>query len=312
MGVSSFDAVKANMFIGPQPGLTTGEVFYVNSGTGAVAPGGIGGSNANSGKSPQEPFATIDYAIGRCTASRGDIIYVLPGHLELLTTAGQIALDVAGVSVIGLGMGLNRPRLQYDAAAGSVTVTASNVRWSNIAHVASFAAVDNAIIADATIQNVEIDHCHFTFDATGVEFVVMIKLGNGATDSADYVRIHDNWFEAENIDGCASALLIDDCQFVHIIDNLFTGDYNSVAVDGAAASSACLDYVILRNYVQNLDTGLALDLDDAATGIAAFNQVFGGGALASNVDWGNCQLIFNYVSDAADVSGVEIPTTDAT
>src|SRR3970282_1408970 len=121
MGVSSFDAVNANMFIGPQPGLTTGEVFYVNSGTGGVAPGGIGGSNANSGKSPQEPFATIDYAIGRCTASRGDIIYVLPGHLELLTTAGQIALDVAGVSVIGLGMGLNRPRLQYDAAAGSVT-----------------------------------------------------------------------------------------------------------------------------------------------------------------------------------------------
>lgn len=312
MGFSTYDVLKANSFIGPQPGLTTGQVFYVNSGTGAVAAGGISGSNSNSGKSPLEPFATIDYAIGQCTANRGDVIYVMPGHRELLTTAGQIAMDVAGVSVIGLGWGLNRPRLQYDAAAGSVTITASNVRWSNIAHVASVASVDNAIIADATIQYVEIDHCYFTFDATGVEFLVMIKLGNGATDSADYVNIHDNWFEAENIDGAASALLIDDCQFVHIVNNLFTGDYNSVAIDGAAASSACLDYVITGNTVQNLDTGLAIDLDDAATGLVAWNTVQGGGALASNVDWGACWAIQNYVSDAVDVTGVVIPTTAAT
>jgi len=235
----------------------------------------------------------------------------MPGHRELLTTAGQIAVDVAGISIIGLGWGLNRPRLQYDAAAGSVTITASNVRWSNIAHVASFAEVTNAIIADDTIQNVEIDNCYFTFDATGVEFTVMVKLGNGATDSADYVRIHNNWFEAENIDGCASAILIDDCQFVHIIDNLITGDYNSVAIDGAAATSACLDYVIARNLVQNLDTGLAIDLDDAATGLVANNTIQGGGALAANVDWGACWAIQNYVSDAVDVTGVVIPTSAA-
>ena len=142
----------------------------------------------------------------------------------------------------------------------------------------------------------------------------MLKLGNGATDSADYVYIHDNWFEAENIDGCSSAMLIDDCQFVHIYNNLFTGDCNSVTIDGAAASSACLDYFIANNYVQNYDNGTSccIDLDDNATGLVVNNYFGGGAALASNIDFGNTQLIFNYVTDAADVSGVEIPSTDAT
>lgn len=282
--------------------LTTGNVFFVDSGS---------GSNNDNGEDPDHALATIDAAINKCTASNGDVIFVMPGHTESLTTAGQVALDVAGVSVIGLGQGHTRPRLVYDGASGSVTITASNVRWSNIVHVASVASVTNAIIADNTIQHVEIDNCRFTFDATGVEFTVMIKLGNGATDSADYVNIHDCWFEAENIDGCASALLIDDCQFVHIRNNLFTGDYNSVAIDGAAASSACLDYVITENYIQNLDTGLAVDLDDSATGIVMNNRIAGGGALAANVDWGACQAVENYVSDTTDVTGVVIPQTAA-
>lgn len=279
----------------------SGNVFWVDS---------VNGSNGNKGTFDR-PFATIDYAIGRCTANQGDIIMVKAGHTESLTTAGQIAMDVAGVTVMGLGVGHTRPKLVYDNASGSVTITASNVRWSNIVHEASIASITNGIIADDGISHVELDNLRFTFDATGVEFTVMVKLGNGATDSADYVDIHDCWFEAENIDGCGSAILIDDCDNVHIRSNLFTGDFNSVALDGAAASSACKDYVITDNYFLNADTGATIDLDDAATGIAFNNRIAGGAALASNVDWGNVRTAENYVTDAADVSGVIIPAATA-
>jgi len=299
-GVSSFGMPV----LGSSGLMTTGNVFFVDSGnTNAAA--------TNAGTDPKKPMSTIDSAINRCTANNGDLVIVMPGHTESLTTATQIAMDVAGVSVVGLGVGRTRPKLVYDNASGAVAITASNVRWSNIVHEASVASITNAIVCDNTIQHVEIDHCHFTFDATGVEFTVMVKLGNGATDSADYVDIHDNWFEAENIDGCASALLIDDCDNVHIRRNLFTGDFNSVCIDGAAASSACKDYVITDNYLHNADTGLTIDLDDAATGIAFNNRVSGGGALAANVDWGNLRVAENYVADAADVTGVVIPTTSA-
>lgn len=297
-GVSSFGMPV----LGSSGLMTTGNVFFVDSGAASAADG-------NAMTDPKKPGATIDAAIGRCTANNGDMIFVMPGHTENLT--GSIAMDVAGITVVGLGQGHTRPRLSYTGTGGVVTFSASDVRWSNIVHDASIAAVANGVLASGTINRVEIDHCHFTFDATGIEFTVMIKLGGGATDSADYVSIHDNWFEAENIDGCGSALLIDDCDNVHIRANLFTGDFNSVAIDGAAASSACKDYVIADNYLHNADTGLTIDLDDAATGIAFNNRVSGGGALAGNVDWGVLRVAQNFVADAADVHGVDIPVTAA-
>ena len=301
-------AIQLGPFLDGIPS-TTGNRFFVDSGASNAADG-------SRGQDPKKPLATIDGGINRCTANNGDQIIVMPGHTESLTTAGQVSMDVAGVSVFGLGQGHTRPRLTYDGTAGLVAFTASNCRWSNIVHECSIAATVAAIYvsgpASATAtEHTEIDNCHFTFDATGVEFTVMIALGDGATNSADYVSIHDNWFEAENIDGCGSALLIDDCQFVHIRNNLFTGDFNSVAIDGAAGSSACLDYVISDNYIQNIDTGLAVDLDDAATGVVFNNMVSGGGALAANVDWGTCRVGQNYIADAADVHGVDIPTTAA-
>ena len=56
--------------------FTTGKVFYVNS---------VTGSNGNKGDDPAFPFASIDAAVGACTADKGDIIVVMPKHLETVT-----------------------------------------------------------------------------------------------------------------------------------------------------------------------------------------------------------------------------------
>lgn len=289
---------------------TTGKIFWVSSTSGTAK------DDSSHGGTPDLPWATVAYAIAnthsKLVANRGDFIMVMPGHTESLTTAGQIAVNLAGTTVMGLGQGQNRPKFNHTVAAGSVTVTASNTRWSNMNHIAAVASVTNAIAVSGGISHVEIDNLAFDISATGLEFIVMIKLGAGATDNVTDISIHDNLFKAENIDGCASALLMDDCNEIKIINNLFQGDFNSVTIDGAAASSACKDYLIINNYVQNYDTGFTIDLDDAATGLCAYNTIGGGGALASNVDWGNCQVVECYVADAADVSGVIIPATAAT
>ena len=81
----------------PLTQLHPGNVFWVN-GSSVLPDKGIAGSNNNDG-TYLRPFATIDYAIGRCTGSRGDIIAVMPGHTEDIAAAGGITLDVAGVAV---------------------------------------------------------------------------------------------------------------------------------------------------------------------------------------------------------------------
>lgn len=300
MGMSSFNIVRANNLIAPQVMNTTGRVYFVNSGTGSIAQDAIGGSNGNDGLSPLTPFATIDFAIGQCAANRGDVIYAMPGHRELITAA--ITMDVAAVSVIGLGR--NRPQLQYDGTGGIVNFTANDCYWANIRHTASIASITAAMNISAA-DRVTIDNCWFDFDATGIEFTLMID----ADTNADYLTIQNCRFTAENINGAASAIKLDDCDGAIILNNYIQGDYNSVAIDGAADSSNLLDILVLGNVVENRDTGLAIDLDDSATGFVAQNVIFGGGALASNVDWGTCGSVENYVCDLADTSGVIIPTT---
>lgn len=106
-----------------------GEVFYV--GSAAVFQGVAGVDATGYGRSPTAPFATIDYAVGQCTANQGDVIYVLPGHNEGLGNA-QIDIDVAGVSVIGLGRGAKTPRIDFDHANASIDIGANNVRVKNL------------------------------------------------------------------------------------------------------------------------------------------------------------------------------------
>ena len=53
----------------------TGKTFWVNNST-VLPDSGIAGSDSNPG-TYLKPFSTLDYAVGRCTAGRGDVIYII-------------------------------------------------------------------------------------------------------------------------------------------------------------------------------------------------------------------------------------------
>lgn len=67
MGVTNFDVVKANQFIGPML-PTQGNVWYVRPGTGL---------DGNSGKSPAQAFKTLTQALSVCKAGQNDTVYLL-------------------------------------------------------------------------------------------------------------------------------------------------------------------------------------------------------------------------------------------
>ncbi len=82
---------------GGGPYMTTGTTFFVDSGHASAADS----SATNWGKRKDQPFATVDYAIGKCAANNGDIIFVMPGHAENISAATSWVQDVAGVRVQG-------------------------------------------------------------------------------------------------------------------------------------------------------------------------------------------------------------------
>jgi len=103
------------------------------------------GNTAGHGRTPEEPFLTLEYAMSQTTADRGDVIYLMPGHVELVATAGALAMDVAGVTVIGCGNGTIQPIIRFTLAAADMNVTAANITMENINFQAGVADVLIAI-----------------------------------------------------------------------------------------------------------------------------------------------------------------------
>lgn len=126
-----------------------GDVWFVDS-TNAAATDSVG-----YGQNPDKPLATLDYAIGLCTASKGDVIYVMPGHAETITSA--VTCDVAGVSIIGLGRGRIKPAFTGSGAIDVFTITAASVHLRNVRIVGASANVTALVnVAGADVELIDL------------------------------------------------------------------------------------------------------------------------------------------------------------
>ena len=266
-GISSFGIpVLGNS----TPEVITGSVFFVNS-TG-------GSDDGSSGKSKDTPFATIDYAIGKCTASKGDVIYVMPGHAESITTASAIALDVAGVRVIGLGRGSLRPTISFGAAAATIAISAANCSIENLILNANFA--DVVVGAKVTAANAQIKNCLFKEAGTDLNWLSCIATGT-VDNAADGLEIIGN--ERISIDAAALAFvsILANTDRLKIIGNF---DNQSSAADVGhfliMSSKVCLGAQIIGNRLNlNGDNNaqtvgvFATGSSTTSTGIMAYNLV---------------------------------------
>lgn len=230
--------------------FTTGNVFYVSSTKGA---------DGNLGTDPNYPKATVDAAIGACTANNGDIIVLMPGHAETVT-ATSIALDVAGVSVVGLGTGLKRPTFTYGAAAATITVSAANCVWANCHFVGNFDNVAAAFTIGAA-KDFVLEGNTFVDNSAILHFLSIVV--TGATDNAaDGLTIIGNSWLGLAVAPNAVISILGNLNHLNI-DNNFAdmAATNDVGHFITMSSKVCFGARILRN------TLIVVGATDAAVGI---------------------------------------------
>lgn len=145
-------------------GVSLGNVWYVHSGS---------GSDGNVGSSPARALKTLGKAITLANAtgyrtklqgtSTDDVIFVLPGHSETLVAAAGIAVSKAGLNIIGLGTGRNRPIFNYTtSAAASFDITAANVTLANLVfNPVGVASVTAAVNVKTAANDVTFQGCEF-------------------------------------------------------------------------------------------------------------------------------------------------------
>ena len=80
---------------------------------------------------PDRLIASVAKALTYCTASRGDVVIVLPGHTESIAAADSWPV-VVGVKIIGLGSGTRRPTITWTVAASTVLLSKAGVTIENM------------------------------------------------------------------------------------------------------------------------------------------------------------------------------------
>ncbi len=154
-----------------------GQVLYVCNAS-AVAKYGISGANDSDGLTPENPLSTIDAAINKCTANRGDKIVVLPGHVEAVT-ATSIVPDVAGIEIVGVGEGAVKPVLNFGATTSNIAITAANVSISGLLLVSTIDSVVAGITVSAAGCTLDLE----TADtSSAIEFISAVVTASGCTN----------------------------------------------------------------------------------------------------------------------------------
>jgi len=296
-----------------------GQVYWVSNATTSVLPGQIGGSDGNPGTF-NAPFSTIEFAVSRCIAGRGDIIFVKPGHAETIADATTLTLDVAGVAIIGLGVGSARPTLTFTTiATANIPVTAANVSVKNILFKANVAAVASVFTATGTSTPTDftVDSCEFRDGSSILNFVSVVT-GNATANSLDGLSFTNNVISSLGTTAASTSI-----KTASVTDRMTVADnigvyavLNDTAAMLATGSSNVTNFAFCRNNITRPNTsttsGLAISTSGTAwTGQCTDNRIFGLNNTAQIWINTGTKLGFNQnfcpITGAADKSGLINP-----
>jgi len=285
-----------------------GDIFFVDN---------TNGSNSYRGTDPKHAFSTLNYAVSKCEANKGDVIIMQPWHAETIQDTGtasgattdECVFDKAGIKVIGLGWGLLKPTFTLEGAVDAALVVlagATNVMLKNFIVKANLANIAAGITLSATSGGTVLEDLVLRDgNAADKELV----LGVSVAADCDDIAIRRCVFITVPSGGCANAILLaggsDRCE---IVDNIAQGTYSAGTVLASAAESN--EMIIARNIFTN-QGALALGLNASCTGILAKNFLAGNTSIAAALTGIDAMWPFeNYVTGEDNKSGLIDPGAD--
>ena len=322
MRMSKYGSFAAGVSIRGMPLVQThpGRVYWVYNGT-TLDTGHKSGSDGNKGTF-EAPFATIDYAIGQCRANKGDIIFVKPGHAETITTAAILVMDVAGIAIVGLGQGANRPTLTFGTnTTANIPITAANMSIQNFLFVANKAAVVSVFTATSTNTPTDftVENCEFRDSSSSLNFITIIT-GNATANSMDGLYFGYNRISSLGTTAATTAIAIleaaDRVRVTHnfgvwaVLNNtptlMSTSTFNMLSLE--------VDYnVVVRPNTDTATGGILLEgTGETFTGMVHHNHCKTLDVAGMLIMTLSSKLGFheNYLSGTADTSGLLIPAAD--
>lgn len=285
-----------------------GNVFWVNSAT---------GSNSQKG-TRDRPFATLDYAIGRCTANNGDVIMVAPNHAETIMGVGGITADVAGITIVGLGTYNQRPRFLMDGATTvSFVVSAADVSVKNCVFAAGHA--DIVTCFGVTAAGFTLEDCEFVDNVANENFLAGIRATSTTDNNADGLYVARNRFLSADAATVGFVVTSADVEGLVMMDNVVISEGTGLATMLTCATGKDVKRCfIVRNFLSSKATAgnLFISNDTASpnnSGVIAHNRCGHADVTTTHTMGavGGCRFFDNLSASTDAVSGFVLPAIDA-
>lgn len=257
------------------------------------------GSDDRRGLSKESSLATLQAAIDLATASKNDIIYLLPGHAETVATAGAIDINEIGLRVIGLGTGALRPTFTFSAVDATITMTAASCVLENVVIKPSIDAVVSPIVVSAA-------DCKIDVEIQDASALIECESGILTTAAADRINIKLKYrgFIAGN--ACVTPI-----KLVGVDTGRIDVDFYGVASTSIVefSGTACHD-IDIKGLFYNDGTSLTKNVLDTVTGSTWSCQGWDGNSNANFSGGDNAALATD------DVTGViselaKVPKSDS-
>lgn len=262
---------------------------------------------------------SINAALQRCRSGKGDIVMVHPDHTESIDAADKWSNLVAGTRIIGMGIGRKRPTITWTATAGQIAVDVADVSIENMnLNFVGINAVAKAI--NVTAAGFSLIGCKCTIGDTSKVLAIGIEIGAGANDctitDCTFTGLIASKVTGATIKNPSSTvvdnLVITNCRFFgttttlqgHIwigsaCTNMYLADLDLANMDAAAGGEHCimLENVAMSGHFARIYT-IVCDTDTSA----AAGKGIGVSGSNVNVRFSEC-----YVCDEARQNSILSP-----
>lgn len=259
--------------------------------------------------------STLQAGLARCRSGKGDVVIVLPGHTETVSTADFYTNLVAGTRIIGVadmysGM---MPALNFTATASTFLLDVANVQISGLKFTVGIDEVVNFVTVSAT--GCRIDNCYFQVGtASTMDSDTPVIVATGATDCV----ITNNRFVGTSTAVNTNIISVTGTGVNNLVieNNFFSCSVSSNGIIDLSGTATNIDINgnCIHNFGPTAPTGIRC-ADTALVGVIRNNQFFfttditvlTGSVSLTGVGTSSLRMVNNYASDEDSVGGVLTP-----
>jgi len=259
------------------------------------------GSDGNVG-SFTKPLATIQYANGLCKDYNDDLIIVAAGHIEVVNSAGGLTIDTIGVTILFLGFGHDRGRIQFVTSVNaSLVISANSVTLIN----PWFLGAKNGLLSAIQIAGktfVSILNGFYT-DETGVSTVNQITATSANTLTIDGWMYYEGGapLTIQKVSGIAVTGISNSLLNIDIY-----GDFSSAPIVLGDNLDSRLESIYVRNLNAGPKPGMVIGANTSGMAKNIDIRIASGTTFVSSVgklNWDNDCLGYNIDGQGGDPIG---------